>query len=180
MPLLPDVATTPLAVPAPHWVHEVDPGTDHDPGGHDAHALRGLEEKLPAPHNVHTTALPEETGTDPGLHAAHALAELEPAGDDWPAPHGKHTVPPPDAKFGFGALYVPMLQVTHASCDDAPEAGLAVPGEHATHAVCARFAYEPAMHWKHVGDARSGGGMLPGAHEKHELVPAAAHEPGRH
>ena len=57
---------------------------------------------------------------------------------------------------------------------------MAVPGGHATHAVCARFANEPDRHWKHAGDARSGGGTLPGAHAKHELVPAAAQEPGAH
>ena len=68
-------------------------------------------------------------GTVPGGHGAHALAELEPTGDDWPAPHGTQPVlpiPPADTEL----LYDPARHWVHALCDVALTVVLKAPAEH--------------------------------------------------
>ena len=88
------VNKAPLNVPPWHWTHTDDAEPAAHPEAQVAQGTSALGENLPWPHGTHVVAPPTVVATVPGRHVAHAVTELEPAGDDWPAPHDVHEESP--------------------------------------------------------------------------------------
>ena len=131
-----------------------------------------MAEYVPAPHGAQSP--PETLGdTDPALHTTHALTELELAGDVMPGPQGKHSALPPTATLGLAMPYVPAVHGRQTNGDDAPMAELAVPGEHAVHAVWPKLAYVPPGQAAHAAYRTDDGGVKPGGHAAHATEPGA-------